>query len=121
MTRNITMLAHLAAAFRQIGVRRAVSMLCAVAFLAFTIVHATHHCTGAETVPQQIELTALDGSSGGPDKSPAPEHCCNCSTVAMIAAETALPGSMPAARLKAAFWPMPRPNAPAADFRPPIA
>jgi hypothetical protein len=115
------MLAHLAAAFRQIGVRRAVSALCAVAFLVFTFVHATHHCASADTVPQQIELTGLDGSSNSPDKSPAPEHCCNCSTVAMIVAETALPAAMPAARLKAAFWPIPRPNDPAADFRPPIA
>lgn len=115
------MLAHLTAAFRQIGVRRAVSVLCAVAFLAFTFVHVMHHCASADTAPSQIELTTLDGSSDGSDKSAMPDHCCNCSTATMIAAETALPVAVPAARVEPAVWQMPRPHTPATEFRPPIA
>jgi hypothetical protein len=121
VTRSITMFVQLTAALRQIGARRAVSVLCAVTVLVFTFVHATHHRASADVSPLQIELAALDGSSGDPDKSPAPEHCCNCSTAGMIVAVTALLVAAPVARLEAAVRPVPRPNTPAADFRPPIA
>ena len=110
-----TMFAHLTAAFRQAGARGAVSVLCAVAFLLFTFDHATHHCGSAYASPLQIELTALDGSSDGPDKSSGPEHCCNCSTAAMINADTALPAVAPAPRLEAAVWRALHPSIPAAE------
>lgn len=115
------MLARLLTAFRQPGIRRALSVLCAVAFLTLTFTHASHYCGSAEAAHPHIELAAADGSSDGPDKSPGPEHCCNCSTVAMTITETTLPAAAPAERLAHAVWRAPHPHAPAADFRPPIA
>jgi hypothetical protein len=115
------MLAQLTAAFRQGGVRRALSVVFAVTFLSFTFIHATHHCGVAAESSVQIEITALDGSSDGPDKSPEAEHCCNCSTAAMIAAESALPATAISPRVETALWRTPHPFVPAAEIRPPIA
>ena len=115
------MFTQLTAFSQQASVRRAVSMLCAVALLVFSFVHATHFCCNTAGATVQIEIAALDGSSDGPDNAPAADHCCGCVTAAMILAETVLPLAEPPARLAAVIWQAPRPYIPPADIRPPIA
>ncbi len=118
---SFTMFAQLTAMFRQVGIRRAMSVFFAVTFLSFTFIHATHHCGIAAEPPVKIEITVLDGSSDGSDKSPEADHCCNCSTAAMITAELALPAAAISPRLETAVWREPHPYVPAAEIRPPIA
>jgi hypothetical protein len=114
------MLNRLTAIIRQTGVRRAVSMLCAVALLVFSFAHATHFCGNTAAAPAQFEIATLDGSSDEADKVPAADHCCGCATVAMTLIETVLSHVEPAARLAAAAWQVPRPYIPQAEIRPPI-
>jgi hypothetical protein len=114
------MFAQLTAPSQQASVRRAVSVLCAVALLVFSFVHATHFCGNTAAAPAQIEVVALDGSSDEPDKAPVADHCCGCVTAAMTLAQT-VSLDVPAARLDAATWQAPRPYIPQADIRPPIA
>ena len=115
------MLAQLTATFRQSGVRRAMSMLCAVAFLVFTFAHATHLCGSIAESPMQVELAALDGSSDGPDNTSGCKHCCSCSTAVMTVAETALLAIVPATRVETTARRTPHPYSLPADIRPPIA
>jgi hypothetical protein len=115
------MFAQLTAPSQQASVRRAVSVLCAVALLVFSLVQATHFCGNTAAAPAQIEIVALDGSSDGPDKASAADHCCGCVTAAMALTQTVLSLDAPAARLDAATWQAPRPYIPQADIRPPIA
>ena len=115
------MFIRLTALLQPASARRAVSLLCALALLVFSFVHATHFCGNTTAALTQIEIAALDGSSDGPDKAPAADHCCGCVTAAMALAETMLPLVEPAARLAAVTWQAPRPYVPPADIRPPIA
>jgi hypothetical protein len=115
------MLAQLTAAFRQVGIHRALSVLLAVAFISFTFIHAMHHCGIAAESPVHVAVAALDGSSDGPDKAPVPEHCCNCSTAAMFAAESALPATAFAPSLEVVVWRALQPYVLPAEIRPPIA
>lgn len=103
------------------ALRRAVSLLCAAAFLVVTFAHAMHHC-GALAVPAaQTVLASFDGGSDGPDKAPAVEHCGICSVVGIRADGVTLPAAPPMARLTVRISHDPRPYIPPADIRPPIA
>lgn len=98
------------------ALRRAVSLLCAVAFLVVTFAHAMHHCGALAAPAAQTVLASFDG----PDKAPAVEHCSICSIVGMTADDVALPAAPPMARLAVRISHDPRPYIPPADIRPPI-
>jgi len=112
---------------------RAVSLLCALAFLVFTLAHAAHACgitgSASHTASHVHSMGGDDGPSDdglGHDKSddtskaPVTGHCCACATAMIPSVGPALVAPEPLAQRIAVLRQAPRPHIPPADIRPPI-
>ena len=101
--------------------RRAVLVICALAFVTVTVAHGAQHLDGSA---HGTTLSDALPSGDGPDPdmaTPAVDHCCAC-TVAMPAGSgVALCAPPQRADRIAAPRHDPRPFVPAAETRPPIA
>jgi hypothetical protein len=102
--------------------RRALLLICALAFVTVTVAHDAQHRHG--TTHAAAALSDMLPSGDGPDPdmaTPAVDHCCACA-VAMLAGSPAALYRLPrqADRI-AAPWRDPQPCIPAAETRPPIA
>ena len=104
------------------SLRRAVAVVCAVAFLIISFAHSVHHFGGpVSAVIMQADVGSSDASSDASKKAPITiEHCHGCSMIAMTAlAPSVVPTSI-AVDLPVRGFDEKRPHTPVAVTRPPI-
>ena len=100
--------------------RRAVLVVCALAFVTVTAAHAAQHLDGsAHGTTISDALPSGDGSD--PDMATAVDHCCACTVAMPSGSGVALCTPPQQADRIAAPRHDPRPFVPAAEIRPPIA
>jgi hypothetical protein len=101
--------------------RRAVLVICALAFVTVTVAHGAQHLHGAAHVAVALSDVLPSGDGPDPDLASAVDHCCACAVTMPSASAAALCAPPRQADRIAAPGRDPRPCIPAAETRPPIA
>jgi hypothetical protein len=101
---------------------RLIVAICAFAFVLVQASHAVQHLDVHFAASAAVSDTLTSGDEPEPvTKAPVADCCCSCTLGAPFPLAAALPEMPAAVERVAAPWSDPRPFAPSADFRPPIA
>lgn len=103
--------------------RRAVAVVCAVAFLTIGFAHSVHHFGGSvSAVVMQADVGSSDDSPDTSKKAPvAIEHCHGCLMIAMAVLPPSVVPKLIAADLPVRRFDEKRPHTPVAETPPPIS
>jgi hypothetical protein len=101
--------------------RRALLVICALAFVTVTVAHGAQHLHGATHHAAALSDALPSGDGPEPDvATSAVDHCCVCAVAIASGSPAALSARPQQADRIAAPWRDPRPCIPAAETRPPI-